>query len=245
MPRQAGRQPVRDAGGGGERGRLGEGGCGGRTRGSWRDPKWRTRGWRARRPTGPGGGGGTTRRVEEGWAEGSLADYVAGWPGERNPGEDAATPRRSVGRSVGGAEEAGLPDRGEYIRNVLPTPTLRALSPRSISLGSVAVASPLASSTLTSSYTSYRHLLPPPPLTAPLPPLHPPPHPPRPPSVRPSRSLAFLRDLAPECSVLSPPLSLCLSALSLSPSRALAVRAYLSSSLLRHRGSFQGGKALS
>lgn len=128
-----------------------------------------------------------------------------------------------VGRSVGGAEEAGLPDRGEYIRNVLPTPTLRALSPRSISLGSVAVVSPLASSTLTSS----RHLLPPPPpppLTAPLPPLHPPPHPLRPPSVRPSRSLAFLRDLAPECSVLSPSFSLSLRAESISVTRACSPR---------------------
>lgn len=45
---------------------------------------------------------------------GSLADYVAGWPGERNAGEDAATPC---------AEEARALDRGEYIRNVLP-PTL-------------------------------------------------------------------------------------------------------------------------
>lgn len=57
-----------------------------------------------------GGWVGWLRRV----GGGSLADYVAGWPGERNAGEDAATPC---------AEEARLLDRGEYIRNVLP-PTL-------------------------------------------------------------------------------------------------------------------------
>lgn len=37
---------------------------------------------------------------------GSLADYVAGWPGERNPGEDAAL--RHTARWCGErAEEAG------------------------------------------------------------------------------------------------------------------------------------------
>lgn len=36
---------------------------------------------------------------------GSLADYVAGWPGERNAGEDAGTPSVAVVR--GGGRSAG------------------------------------------------------------------------------------------------------------------------------------------
>lgn len=54
------------------------------------------------------GDGMTWKRADgrEGDA-GSLADYVAGWSGERNPGEDAALRCRSVGRSVGGVEETG------------------------------------------------------------------------------------------------------------------------------------------
>jgi len=53
---------------------------------------------------------------------GSLADYVAGWPGERNPGEDAALRRSVVWRARGGGWfSRRLVDRGEYIRNVLPS----------------------------------------------------------------------------------------------------------------------------
>lgn len=148
MHATAGRQPpcVRDA----------KGGCGGARRegGSWRDPKWRRRRRRWWRRTREGGSGreresartsgagicgegdGMTWKRAGGRADdaGSLADYVAGWSGERNPGEDAVLRCRSVGRSVGGVESAlrrpalsSLLDRGEYIRNVLPPPTLRSL----------------------------------------------------------------------------------------------------------------------
>jgi len=47
---------------------------------------------------------------EQGWTggAGSLADYVAGWSGERNPGEDAVLRRRLDGRWCGErAEKAG------------------------------------------------------------------------------------------------------------------------------------------
>jgi len=43
---------------------------------------------------------------------GSLADYVAGWSGERNPGEDAVLCRQSDGRWCG--------ERGEGRFSPLP-----------------------------------------------------------------------------------------------------------------------------
>lgn len=85
-------------------------------RGETRDERGMRR--KSKRGWGGWGGGAERGRWWVGWLRrvggGSLADYVAGWPGERNAGEDAATPC---------AEEARLLDRGEYIRNVLP-PTL-------------------------------------------------------------------------------------------------------------------------
>lgn len=50
---------------------------------------------------------GDVKEGGRGWAggAGSLADYVAGWSGERNPGEDAVL-RRAAGRMVGGVESA-------------------------------------------------------------------------------------------------------------------------------------------